>query len=241
MKKIIIFSLVTILLIINSFAGCNNQKKQNDDNFDIIIEYDSNTINSRFGLMHPDDFEDMTGMGIFWQRPHPGPFIWGEIETSPGVYNWEDCDKEVSRSQSYGVNILATIWPYSDWDQSSCHSKISDSGSLIFNELGDYRQKPCDMVAYEDFITRLIERYDGDGIDDMPGLVVPIKYWEISNEPSMQKNWLVFFVGPAIDYYDILNSTYHTIKKADESSIVLKGGMAGVMEDMRTYMDMLII
>jgi hypothetical protein len=93
------------------------------------------------------------------------------------------------------------------------------------------------MNTYENFITSLVERYDGDGIDDMPGLVVPIKYWEVSNEPSMQNDWLVFFVGPAIDYFDILNSTYQTIKNADESAIVLKGGMAGVMGDMTDFWD----
>jgi len=93
------------------------------------------------------------------------------------------------------------------------------------------------MNAYENFISKLVERYDGDGIDDMPGLVVPIKYWEVSNEPSMQEDWLVFFVGPAIDYFDILNSTYQSIKNADESSMVLKGGMAGVMKDMTEFWD----
>ncbi len=28
--------------------------------------------------MHPDDFQDMTDLGVFWQRSHPSPFIWGE-------------------------------------------------------------------------------------------------------------------------------------------------------------------
>jgi hypothetical protein len=237
MKKIIIFSIIISLLVINGLSGCTEEKNNKDNDYEILIEYDMKTISSRFGFMHPDSFEDMTDLGIFWQRPHPGPFIWGEIETSPGIYNWERCDKEVENSQRYGVNIVATIWPFADWDQSTCNSKISDSSPLIFDELGRYRQKPCDMNAYEIFIKKLVERYDGDGIDDMPGLVVPIKYWEVSNEPSMQEDWLVFFVGPAVDYFDILNSTYQNINNADESSMVLKGGMAGVMEDMTEFWD----
>ena len=36
---------------------------------------------------------------------------------------------------------------------------------------------------YQDFVKQLVERYDGDGIDDMPGLKNPIKYWQIDNEP----------------------------------------------------------
>jgi hypothetical protein len=42
---------------------------------------------------------------------------------------------------------------------------------------------------------------------------------------------LVFFIGPAKDYFDILNATYQSIKNADNNAIVLKGGMAGVMND----------
>jgi hypothetical protein len=231
MKKIILLLIISSLLLISVFSGCTEQKSKDDYKNDILVEYDINTINSRFGFMHPDDFEDMIEMGIFWQRPHPGPFIWGEIETSPGVFNWEHCDKEVINSQRYGVNIIATIWPFADWDQCNCRSKTSTIGSLIFDELGEYRQKPCDMESYDLFITSLIERYDGDGIEDMPGLVVPIKYWEVSNEPSMQEDWLVFFVGTAVDYFDILNATYQSIKNTDSNAKVLKGGMAGVMEE----------
>ena len=238
MKKMLLSFVISFLLIFGVLCGCTQQdnshseeNKSIDDNGGVITEYDSNTLNSRFGFMHPDDFQDMTDMGVFWQRPHPGPFIWGEVETSSGVFNWESCDKEVKNSQKYGVNIIATIWPFADWDQSSCHSKISTSGSLIFNELGEYRQKPCDMNSYQNFITNLVERYDGDGVDDMPGLVVPIKYWEVSNEPSMQSNWLVFFNGPAEDYFDILNATYQSIKNADNDAKVVKGGMAGVMDE----------
>jgi len=232
MKKMLLSFVICFLLIFGVLCGCTEQKnKSNDGAGGVITEYDSNTLNSRFGFMHPDDFQDMTDMGVFWQRPHPGPFIWGEIETSSGVFNWESCDEEVKNSQRYGVNIIATVWPFADWDQSSCHSKVSTSGSLIFNELGEYRQKPCDMNSYQNFITNLVERYDGDGVDDMPGLVVPIKYWEVSNEPSMQSDWLVFFNGPAKDYFDILNATYQSIKNADNDAKVVKGGMAGVIDD----------
>jgi len=232
MKKMFLSIVICFLLLFGVLCGCTEQKdKSNGDNDDdILIGYDSNTINSRFGFMHPDDFQDMTDLGIFWQRPHPGPFIWNDIETSPGIFNWDETDKEVKNSQKYGVNIIPTIWPFAEWDQSSCHSKISSTGEWIFSELGEYRQKPCDMNSYQNFITKLVERYDGDGVNDMPGLVVPIKYWEVSNEPSMQEDWLVFFIGPAEDYFDILKATYQSIKNADNDAKVVKGGMAGVID-----------
>jgi hypothetical protein len=237
MKKMLFSFVISFLLIFSVLCGCTQQNdidsegnKSPDDNGGIINEYDGNTINSRFGFMHPDDFQDMTDMGIFWQRPHPGPFVWGEIETSSGVFNWDSCDKEVKNSQKYGVNIIATIWPFADWEQSSCHSKAGSLSYMIFSELGEYRQKPCDMEAYKNFITKLVERYDGDGVDDMPDLVVPIKYWEVSNEPSMQEDFHTFFVGSAEDYFDILNTTYRAVKRADSEAKVVQGGMAGVID-----------
>jgi hypothetical protein len=236
MKKIYFTFTISLLILFSVFCGCTTNDKTSDikeEELDgeIIFEYDKNTINSRFGFMHPDDFHDMAEMGIFWQRPHPGPFIWGQIEKESGIYNWDDCDKEVKRSQKYGANIIATIWPFADWDQSSCHSKAGSISTMIFSELGKYRQKPCDMEAYTDFIKKLVERYDGDRNNDMPDLVVPIKYWEVSNEPSMQEDFHTFFVGSAKDYFDILNATYQAVKDADSQAIIVKGGMAGVMDD----------
>lgn len=231
MKKLQISSLIVLLILSVILSGCTKTNGDNEFNGGVILDYDDKTLDSRFGFMHPDDFQDMIDLGIFWQRPHPGPFIWGQIETKSSNFNWNDCDKEVKISQQYGVNIIATIWPFADWDQKSCRSKAGSLSSMIFSELGKYRQKPCDMDAYSIFVTKLVERYDGDGVDDMSGLSVPIKYWEVSNEPSMQEEFHTFFAGSAEDYFDILNATYQAVKKADSEAKVLKGGMAGVMED----------
>ncbi len=36
--------------------------------------------------------------------------------------------------------------------------------------------------AFYDYVTQIVERYDGDGMDDMPGLIAPVKYWQVDNE-----------------------------------------------------------
>ncbi|MGQ9576341.1 MAG: hypothetical protein ACUVUC_13585 [Thermoguttaceae bacterium] len=36
--------------------------------------------------------------------------------------------------------------------------------------------------AYIRFVKAVVERYDGDGVDDMTGLNVPIRYWQFENE-----------------------------------------------------------
>jgi|Deesub1362A_J573_1020465.scaffolds.fasta_scaffold02873_6 parallel beta-helix repeat protein len=91
--------------------------------------------------------------------------------------------------------------------------------------------KPCSMEDYKEFLKKFMERYDGDGVDDMPGLVYPVKYWEIMNEPGMQgkdPSGLKFFYGTPEEYLEILKVSYQTIKEADPEAKVLMAGMAGM-------------
>ncbi|HID44067.1 MAG TPA: hypothetical protein EYP30_09930, partial [Archaeoglobaceae archaeon] len=70
---------------------------------------------------------------------------------------------------------------------------------------------PCNMTDYKNFIRRLVERYDGDGIDDMPSLEIPIKYWEILNEPEMNEPHLTFYKGTPDRYVEILKASREEI------------------------------
>lgn len=198
---------------------------------------------SHFGFMHPQEsYSFVQELGVHFQRPHPGPFIWGDLEPERGHFDFEDVDEYVAESQKYDVAIMATIWPYADWDQKNCHSKLPNSPRRDFSLLGDYRQKPCDMSIYQSFVQTLVERYDGDGIEDMVGLKYPIKYWEVINEPEMQGD-LLFFKGgedSAEEYFEILKITYGAIKKADENAKVLNGGIAALSPQEKPFWQKLV-
>ncbi|MFA6296584.1 MAG: hypothetical protein WC663_04465 [Patescibacteria group bacterium] len=191
---------------------------------------------SRFGFLS-------TGIGItpkaakkiktFWLRPHIGQAIWENIEGTKGVFTWTRMDKEVKDAQKYNLQLLVTIWPFATWDQEVCHKNIKNAQGFE-NELPLKRGAPCDYTAYNNFLTKLIERYDDDGKDDMPGLQYGVKYWEILNEPEM-KGDLVFFKGTAKEYFNLLKASYETIKKADSESFVLLGGMAGINPEMKFF------
>lgn len=188
---------------------------------------------SYFGFMHPQaSYSFVKELGVHWQRPHPGPFIWGDIEKKKGEYDWSETDDYVIKSQSYEVAIMATIWPYADWDQKTCHSKLPNSPRQDFSVLGDYRGKPCDEISYQRFIRSLVERYDGDGENDMSDLKYPIKYWEVINEPEMEGD-LLFFKGDdqAKDYLQVLKITSLAIKEADSGAKVLNGGIAALSKN----------
>jgi hypothetical protein len=188
----------------------------------------ANPENSRFGFVGMDQgWDELVEMGFGWDRPHPGPANWDEIEPSKGQYDWQCIDRYVLTAQSYGVQILFTIWPFADWDQLSCHSGAPQINDEFSRELGLRRGLPCDTVAYQAFVRALVERYDGDGNDDMPGLLYPVTYWEVSNEPEMTEPPLVFFQGTPADYVELLRLSSEAIRETDPQAKVVQGGAAG--------------
>ncbi len=187
---------------------------------------------SHFGLLvggpDPIDFEGA------WVRPHPGPFIWGEIERVPGEYNWRRTDQLVSQAQSRRAAVLVTVWPFAEWDQESCHADQPHAKGA-FPEFGDLLYMPCDMAAYLTWLGAMVERYDGDGLDDMPGLVYPLRHWEILNEPAMQSTELTFFQEGPAEYLELLKVSYAAVKEADPNAVVLPGGQAGMQRDFKDF------
>ena len=169
-----------------------------------------------------------------WRRPHPGVFSWGFVETFLGNYNWQTTDQMVRVMQQDRVAVLTTLWPFADWDQKMCHSD-QPKFQPAFPELGDSFYGPCDIDAYASWLEATVERYDGDGVNDMPGLEYPMRHWEIANEPEMQGSDFTFFQGDPATYLGLLRSSYGAIKAADSSAVVLLGGQAGMFDFMVDY------
>lgn len=93
---------------------------------------------------------------------------------------------------------------------------------------------PDDMAAYEAYVARVVERYDGDGVDDMPGLLAPVRYFEVDNEPDLK------FTDPPADarrpfvagtfctpeeYAAVLVASARAIRAASPEAKVLGGGV----------------
>ena len=189
---------------------------------------------SHFGSFFPMENLSQTGM---WIRPHIGPFIWGRIESEPGTYDWRDVDWEVRSWQRQRVAILATVFPFASWDQESCHATQPRLGYIEFPELGELRYLPCDMDRYAAWLTALVERYDGDGVDDMPELLYPIHHWEILNEPDSQLTPdLTFFQEGPEAYGELLDVSYQAVKSADPTAVVLAAAPMGIRDEALGYM-----
>ncbi len=197
--------------------------------FSLFISTNILNAESRFGDLTEMRDDRMRGKDNKWVRPHPGPFVWNNIEKEKGIFSWEMADKYVTYAQNHNQKTIATIWPYSNWEQKSCKRK--KARSPFGKRFAKYLSKPCLMENYKTFLLALVDRYDGDGQNDMPGLTKPIIYWEIMNEPEFK----MFFKGTEDEFVEIFNFSSKLIKSKQKDAVIIMAGAAGMFPESKKF------
>jgi len=153
--------------------------------------------------------------GATWAKPAPAGFDWGSIEQHPPVngkhaYNWTFPDALIREYQEAGFrHFHIYTQARSPWASSKPLPPIGHPA---------FMPKPQYLDDYAEYLRNLVERYDGDGVDDMPGLRFPIRYWEIEAE------WGTFWQSSVADYLQLLRLAHKTVKAADpQAKIILQG------------------
>ena len=134
--------------------------------------------------------------------------VWDWIEPSEGNFNWTNYDKAIQEIELLDATASFKIWCSSGW---------ATEYKIINKE--DYRHAsmPLDINNYKTFLTKLIERYDHDGIEDMPGLKFSHHYFHLQGEP--ENHWM----GTKEEYVELLDITYDTIKVANPNAKIISG------------------
>ena len=197
--------------------------------FSLSITINILNAESRFGDLTEMRDDRMRGKDNKWVRPHPGPFVWNNIEKEKGIFSWDKADKYVTYAQNHNQTTIATIWPYSNWEQKSCKRK--KGRSPFGKRFAKYLSKPCSMENYKRFLLALVDRYDGDGQNDMPGLIKPIIYWEIMNEPEFK----MFFKGTEDEFVEIFNFSSKLIKSKQKDAVIIMAGAAGMFPESKKF------
>lgn len=181
---------------------------------------------NRFGFLGSTDlrqYSDFSKTGAGWVRPYPGPFVWGKMQKSQNSnISFSESDRLVIAASKNNLSILATLWPYARWDlrpKPNIYTCEVAKDALEL-ELGRFRCNPFDSTLYEQWVAQTVERYDGDGIDDIPNLPLKIKHWEVLSEPDLEQ----FYKDRPGGYGSLLGITYEAIKKSDPDAKVLIGG-----------------
>lgn len=246
-KAIFFLSIIMIFLL---SQGCSLFKKSQEGvstgkKVSIPAEIEKN----KFGFLggEPGQSEFIKENGALWMRPHPGPFLWDSMQSEKNEeIIFDKTDRVVSEAQETKLGILATIWPFAEWDQKSKPDadkyKVSENDEFMpgtkegrMDYLPIHRSNPGDWQAYEKWVKETVERYDGDGKIDMPGLEIPIKYWEVMNEPDLNSPEpdprLDFYTQGPKEYSELLIRTAKAIRQADPEAKILIAGAAGGNDD----------
>lgn len=199
------------------------------------------------GSMDDDNFAYLENVGAGWMRPHPGPAVWEMIQSDAGEsYDWDYMDTVITTAQSHNIRLLITIWPFAAWDQvrkgEDDRCQVANTDEFLPNDeatekgrteyIPGYRCNPYDWDEYEAWVKAMVERYDGDGKRDMPGLTLPVRDWEVMNEPDLPgTDDLDFYKDGIPEYYQLLRHTFQAIRRADRKADVLIAGAAGSSTD----------
>lgn len=177
--------------------------------------YDVNTTSTDTERTYIETQMDNYTDTMLFVRPHRvngHVFSYNVVdEDGDGTYDWSAPDDVVKMAQDHNYKLFVNIYPEADdgdFDDSTYAVKVIEL--------------PTDTSGYSDFVTAMVERYDGDGYDDYSDLEIPIKHWAVANEPYCEEN----DTDCHEDILTLLELTYDAIKAADSDAVVFMGGAA---------------
>lgn len=136
-------------------------------------------------------------LGLTAAKPLPENFAWGQMQPSPeAAIDFTRLDTFIMEFQAIGVHTpLIALRSLSNWG-----SKDVRVEGFFFPLKGGVKEEYLD--EYEEWVTAVVERYDADGVEDMPGLLEPIRYYEIGVEFSSYEP------EPVDEYLKLLEMSY---------------------------------
>lgn len=163
-------------------------------------------------------------IGAHWVKFQDCP--WRDWEPQPPTdgkhtYTWEKFDNYVRWWQEYGYQIQVHLKTISPWAVQPPKGFFADNKDLM-KKMAPFVSTPPKDEYWDDWgalIHAVVERYDGDGVDDVPGLKYPILYYEMESEAQH-----TYWMGTIEEYGRILQITYEEAKKAcPDVKIILAG------------------
>jgi hypothetical protein len=176
--------------------------------------FDPNMLRLQHQTFYDDFVGTMADLGVYWASfGGTFSFNWNLLQerAGDGRYRWERIDRLIELTQSRNIQVIGYI-------------KASQPGGDAGGPGGRrIPSLPGNIADYEDFVAAVVERYDGDGQDDMPGLTLPIKYWSVEDEPLAPR----YFSGSGADYARLVYSASRAIKSADPEARVIVSMLRG--------------
>lgn len=149
-----------------------------------------------------------TGLGIVRLSVN-----WGRIEKQAGRYALAGLDNRIITLQKLGLEPFLTFESESKWATRPETRKVKNGS-------------PNDMAQWQKFISTVVERYDGDGQQDVQGLLRPVKFFQAANEFVSPDNKSGGWAGSNAELLNYINASYSAVKSASSKAKFVLGGIA---------------
>ncbi|MDQ7029812.1 MAG: hypothetical protein Q9O62_08565 [Ardenticatenia bacterium] len=130
-------------------------------------------------------------------------------------YGYDALDALIAGYQRHGVRVTLTV--------AYQHELAGGKGADITQPW--LWTNDAERARYEAYLREIVERYDGDGIDDAPGLLYPITVWQVHNE--LEAQWAVAFEQGVTtwatpeDYATLLQFTAAVIREEMPNAVIV--------------------
>jgi hypothetical protein len=222
-QKIDLFGTMMALQTSRGFAGDKALESLMETSWLTLRDHTSSfnkfvtTMENGFGAI----VRQLESIGYSSNRDVVGAFVWNVVQPEKdGSYDWTLADAVMKAAGEAGITVSAVMHPFAGWDT----TEEVDPNRCVGIDFAYFDHKvgaPKDIDAYTKWVTATVERYDGDGVDDMDGLKTRVEAWEIGNE---EEGPCGGDLATASVYVPLLKTTYETIKAADPTALVLNAG-----------------
>jgi hypothetical protein len=127
---------------------------------------------------------------------------WEDIETEPGVYDFDRLRMGLRRASLQGVKVMLSVVTTPEWAR--------EDGVDI-----ERHGPPADYQDYVNFVVELMNQF--------PGRFHAIEVW---NEQNLDREWTSLRGLRADDYVELLRQTYQAIKQVNPDMMVISGALS---------------
>ncbi|MCR4316281.1 MAG: hypothetical protein NUW37_08035 [Planctomycetes bacterium] len=158
---------------------------------------------------------------VFWKFIEPNAPR-GEAH----AYDFAVLDQMVKSWQEADAHIQMVLHCNAKWAVRGAQPPLSEfpeyrnGGLIIGNDAGSLPLEEY-LDDYSAFVTAVVERYDHDGRDDMPGLKAPVLHYEISSEVQH----IPFWCDGVDEYLKTLELSHKAAKEASPDVKIILSGM----------------
>ncbi len=141
---------------------------------------------------------------------------WSSIQRAEGEeYNFATPDSIVRLFQSHGFELTWYLNCEARWAWVNPNPPVKFGASMA--------PAPDKEDDWQNFVSAVVERYDGDGTEDMPGLLIPIRFYIMTGEIKFDKSGFgdqedpPFWADTIDNLLRLHRLTYAAVRAADPS------------------------